>query len=106
MSSSWQRLCVASAQRPLDEFELINFWTTGILVFFFVVTGTACARRWLQWTRLPPETRQNLWPLYGMFCALGCLGCVAGAIAFVILMFGNMYDPAPLFARALTRINP
>lgn len=90
MSSSWQRLCVASAQRPVDEFDLINFLTTGILVFFFAVTGAACARRWIQWNQLLPEAKKNLWQFYGIFCALGFLGCVAGVVAFLSLMFGNI----------------
>lgn len=98
MSSSWQRLCVASAQRPVDEFDLINFLTTGILVFFFAVTGAACARRWIQWNRLLPEAKKNLWQFYGIFCALGFLGCVAGVVAFLSLMFGNMYPLPASFA--------
>jgi hypothetical protein len=94
MSSTWQSMCVASAQRSPYEFDLINFLTTGILVCFFVVTGYACSRRCLQWRSLPSAAKRDLWELYGTFCFMGGLGCAAGIVAFVCLLLGNMCPPS------------
>ena len=90
MSSSWRSMCVTSAQRSRDEFDIINFCSTGILLFFFVATGAACCRRYLQWKWLSAEAKQDVWALYGIFCALGSVGCAAGTVAFTCLMIGNM----------------
>ena len=90
MSSSWRSMCVTSAQRSRDEFDIINFCSSGILLFFFVATGAACCRRCLQWKWLSAEAKQDVWALYGIFCALGSVGCAAGTIAFTCLMIGNM----------------
>ena len=89
MPSSWQLMCVSSATRSLDDFDTINYCTTGILVLFFVTTGVACGRCYVQWRRLPSATKFELWELYGVFCALGSLGCAAGVIACLCLMLGN-----------------
>ena len=89
MSRSWQDLCVTSATRSLDDFDTINYCTTGILVFFFVATGLACGCRYWQWRRLSSATKAELWELYGVFCALGSLGCAAGVVACLCLMLGN-----------------
>jgi hypothetical protein len=93
MSSSWQDMCVASATRSLDDFDTINYCTSGILVFFFVATGLACGCRYWQWRRLSSATKAELWELYGVFCALGSLGCAAGFVACLCLMLGNKYSP-------------
>jgi hypothetical protein len=90
MSSQWQILCVESAQRPVDEFNIINYWTTGVLVACFFATGSACGRRCWQWMLLPSAAKRELWELYGTFCLMGTLGCAAGIAAFVCLMLGNM----------------
>jgi hypothetical protein len=71
MSSSWQSMCVTSAQRSMHEFDVINYWTTGILVCCFIATGTACARRCWQWMWLSPVAKTELWELYGTFCLMG-----------------------------------
>jgi hypothetical protein len=86
------------------EFDVINYWTTGILVFFFVATGTACARRCWQWMWLLPGTKTELWELYGTFSLMGTMGCAAGVAAFMCLMLGNMYAPSSLPISALSRL--
>ena len=89
-----------------QEFDVINYCSSGILVFCFVATGVACARRYLQWFRLSADVKRDIWALYalqslprfifvtssmyGIFCALGSVGCTAGCVAFVCLMIGNM----------------